>query len=299
MNILGLNKMQTAMFGAMLGDALGVPHEFKSDWKINEDFIEHPLTITNDYKTYDVPLGVYSDDFSQQLCVLDVYRHPHATAEDFYRHLLDWELGRYWVNHQKFDEGIQTANQLAYYRKKNEVNYHDPKKQGNGSLMRVLPLAFLAKDLIDLHAKVFQCSAITHNSPDTIKACMFYCMVARSMANHMEVTVEDRKERFDIGWQNAIDYLRWDIDTIHNKPDLGSGFVLDSLVAVQDCIRNSENYAEAVSRAIEYGGDTDTTACIVGGMAALVFGLESVSEEWMTFIQPSLQNEYVQQCFSL
>jgi ADP-ribosylglycohydrolase len=304
MDVTRLNKKQTAMLGALIGDAMGVPHEFKEDHAIDAAYLDRPAEIALNYKTYGVPLGVYSDDFSQQLCVnLNFGEHP-TDPNFFYKDLLLWQKGKYWVSGQKFDEGMQTASQLAYYARKEDIKIHDERMSGNGSLMRVLPIAFMTTEIDPMKVMAWQCSAITHNSQEAIYACQFYCLLARMIA--------DQPDRvgpisgFENLWNLVGGALMVDPITLPNgwfpdpvQQDFGSGYVIDTLNIVKDCIQRSKTFVEAVKRAILYGGDTDTNACVVGGIAALVFGLEDLPKEWMDFIQPSLDNRYVQELFDL
>lgn len=298
LDLQNLTPLQLAMFGAMMGDALGVPHEFKVDHAIDPYFVDHPTKITKEYKTYGVPLGVYSDDFSQQLCVYNNFKDKPSHPEPFYDDLLFWQRGKYWVNAQKFDEGMQTQSQLNYYSRKREVKIHDEFMSGNGSLMRVLPIAFLTDDLEQMKLWAFQCSVITHNSEETIKSCQFYTVLARLLAQEKLAKKHSgaaRKEAFSATWDQVAEILDWKPRS--SKPNLGSGYVIDTMLTLHDCIMFADDYAGAVKRAILYGEDTDTSACVVGGIAALVFGLEDLPSEWIEFIQPSLENRYVDELF--
>lgn len=294
MDISTLDKKQVAMLGALFGDALGVPHEFKQDHAINKHYVENPTQIDTAYKTYGVPLGVYSDDFSQMLCVNENFGEHPTDPKHFYDDLLLWEKGKYWVSGQKFDEGMQTASQLRHYAKKGDIFMHREEMSGNGSLMRVLPIAFMASDIDTMNIMAFQCSAITHNSEECIKSCQFYCLLARMIADQPG---KISTELFTHLWTLTGTLLDWNPE--RSSDDFGSGYVIDTLNIVRDCIEHTTSFKEAVSRAILYGGDTDTTACVVGGIAALVFGLEDVPQEWWNFIAPSLDNRHVQDLFNL
>jgi ADP-ribosylglycohydrolase len=292
-----LDQKRIAMFGAMLGDALGVPHEFKSEHAINRTFVDRPTQIDPEYKTYGVPLGVYSDDFSQMLCVDAHFHDGKMNVEAFYADLLQWRKGKYWVSGQKFDEGMQTASQLAHYSRKGEIRIHEPRASGNGSLMRILPIAFATDDSEMMLKMAYHCSAITHNSDECIKACQFYCILARLIADQQNAGKTITHTDFDILWGTVAGVLEWFPDP--EQQDFGSGYVIDTLNMVKYCMNNSYSYADAVSKAILTGGDTDTNASIVGGIAALVFGLNDLPADWLEFIKPSLENRYVKELFHL
>ena len=60
-----------------------------------------------------------------------------------------------------------------------------------------------------------------------------------------------------------------------------SGYVLDTLEAVVWCFLNTENYKEAVLKAVNLGEDTDTIAALTGGLAGLYYGIDQIPKEWI------------------
>ena len=73
-------------------------------------------------------------------------------------------------------------------------------------------------------------------------------------------------------------------DEIKNKSvdDIQStGFVLHTLEASIWCLLNTTSYTEAVLTAVNLGDDTDTTAAVVGGLAGIVYGYDSIPKEWI------------------
>ena len=63
-----------------------------------------------------------------------------------------------------------------------------------------------------------------------------------------------------------------------------SGYVIDTLEAVIWCLLNTENYKDAVLKAVNLGDDTDTIAALTGGLAGLAYGLESIPKKWIDCI---------------
>jgi ADP-ribosyl-[dinitrogen reductase] hydrolase len=63
-----------------------------------------------------------------------------------------------------------------------------------------------------------------------------------------------------------------------------SGYVIDTLEACLWCLLNSTSYAEAVLKAVNLGGDTDTTAAVTGGLAGIYYGVENIPSEWINEI---------------
>jgi len=275
---------QKCLFGAMLGDALGVPFEFKRPHKINSQYIKIPCAIPDDYKTYrDAPLGVYSDDFSQTLCVEECIKN---SDRDFPTEMQAWRYGKYWVNKKLFDCGSQTSIALDHHYRTGRILY-DEEASGNGGIMRLAPVAFCS-DTLAAHYY----SSLTHNSEEAINASEFYVSLLDAIA---ECNV---KFTFDQAWHCIQDEMEWAIPH-SQKGALGSGYVIDTLNSIRHCINASTSYSEAVTTAIKLGNDTDTTATCVGAVAALYFGIDDISDEWMEYIQPSLQNPYVKTLFDL
>ena len=283
------SKKQTCLFGAMMGDALGVPFEFKKAKDIPTSYITHPLSIPFLYKTYrDTPFGVYSDDFSQSLCVEQCINDDTL---NFGQELLLWMDGKYWVDNNLFDIGVQTASALYYY-KKYETILHKEKGSGNGGIMRLAPVAFAHGidhnwDMyVDL---IIRYSEITHNNKECLNAAVFYC----TLLGYLKYGTPDKE--FNHYWKKTETQCGW---TTENKNvNLGSGYVIDTLLSIKHCMNNSTDYTSAIIQAILLGNDTDTTATCVGAVAALYYGLKGIPDEWIEYIQPSLKNEYVQQLF--
>ena len=143
------SKLYDAILGLAIGDALGVPYEFEQ----RGSFICSDMV---GYGTHNQPEGTWSDDTSMTLATLDSLKNNNGiiVTEDICRRFNDWLLyGDYTVNGEVFDAGITTCTALKKGRP--AVGEWD---NGNGSLMRILPLAFV--DCTDDEIRAV--SAITH-----------------------------------------------------------------------------------------------------------------------------------------
>ena len=283
------SKKQTCLFGAMMGDALGVPFEFKKPSEIIESYIINPLAIPKVYSSYDVPLGVYSDDFSQSLCVEECLNN---SSLKFGEEMLRWMDGKYWVDNNLFDMGIQTARALHHFKNKGIVLLSKNDQCGNGGIMRLAPVVFT--DGVDHNYWVFvevidDYTMLTHNNDTCLASAQFYCTLL-GLLKHKEAD-----KRFDYYWTQAEFKCDW--TPICLSEPKGTGYVIDTLLSIKYCMNNSTDYTSAIIQAILLGNDTDTTATCVGAVAALYYGLKGIPDEWIEYIQPSLKNEYVQQLF--
>lgn len=60
----------------------------------------------------------------------------------------------------------------------------------------------------------------------------------------------------------------------------GDGFCRNTLISSIFCLLNTTNYKDAVLKAVNLGLDTDTTACVTGGLAGILYGYDSIPKEW-------------------
>lgn len=190
------------------------------------------------------------------------------------------------VDGRVFDVGVQTAAALARFsagRPAVESGGTDQQMNGNGSLMRVLPLALWHRgtDAELVHDARLQ-SRITHGHLRSQLSCALYCLWARRLlANEHDA------------YSAAVTTLRTLIQPgspeeeeleFHIRPEAdaapgGSGYVVDSLHSARWALTLG-SYESVVRGAIRLGNDTDTTACIAGGLAGLRDGVHAIPQRW-------------------
>jgi len=139
------------LLGVAVGDALGVPYEFSS----REEMVKNPAKEMVGYRTHKQPPGTWSDDSSLTFCLAQSLVHGYSletTALKF----INWRNVAYWtVRNEVFDIGITTNRAISrlasILRDGNLENLKLLKYEaeefdnGNGSLMRILPLIFEIK----------------------------------------------------------------------------------------------------------------------------------------------------------
>jgi ADP-ribosylglycohydrolase len=209
-------------------------------------------------------------------------------AEDLGRRLLDWYRRGYMaVNDHVFDIGNQTARALAALRDgvpALEAGPTDERDNGNGSLMRVLPLALWHRGSdFDLVVNAYAQSKITHGHIRSQVCCALYCLWARRTL-----------EGADDPWAEAVASLRAlrprgpseffdELERVIRPDDpphgRGGGYVLDCLHSARLAV-GAGGYERVVRASIRLGHDTDTTACVAGGIAGLRDGIGAVPERW-------------------
>ncbi|MEH2335360.1 ADP-ribosylglycohydrolase family protein [Nostoc sp.] len=289
-------KTLSGLMGLCVGDALGVPVEFTS----RAERVKSPVTTMLGYGTWNQPPGTWSDDSSLSFCLAECLCRGYsldAIANSFWR----WYKEAYWTPRgDVFDIGQTTHT--AIMRLKQGVVPHQAggkveNNNGNGSLMRILPMAYCHRNLTlgELLARVHDVSAITHAHARSQIACGIYISIAVALLEGADL-------------QTAYLQALQDIQTIYSareflleKPHFGrvlngeiaklpveeissSGYVIDTLESSLWCLLNSSSYSEAVLKAVNLGGDTDTTAAVTGGLAGIYYGVENIPQKWMNQI---------------
>lgn len=283
-------RMSGGLYGLLIGDALGVPYEFHGPELIPApEAIEYTPPPGFHRAHEGVPPGTWSDDGAHALCLLDSLTYQKGLdCEDLGRRLVNWyDWGYLAVEGQVFDVGIQTRNALGRLRDGTPALLAGPdgeKDNGNGSLMRVLPLALWHRGTdAALASDAMAQSRVTHGHLRSQVCCAVYCLWARRM---LEGAADP--------WAEAVATFRalypeehparaeWET---HVRPEdltpgKGSGYVVDCLRSARDCVAKGRTYEEVVKAAIRLGHDTDTTACVAGGIAGLIHGLNGIPHRW-------------------
>lgn len=288
------DQVIAGLLGLCIGDALGVPVEFKPRTYLKEN----PIRDMIGYGTYDQPAGTWSDDSSLTFCLAeslcngyDIYDIGHRSVQ--------WYHKGYWTPYgEVFDIGNTTRmalDKLCYELIRPDLaGMKDTQSNGNGSLMRILPLAYYLKNM-DFEEKVpiiSAVSSITHRHIRSIISCVIYIEFACNLLNgldsyesymKMQTLVkhyykdEQELEHFKaILYHHIADYSE---DDIHS-----TGYVIHTLEASLWCMFNSNSYTEAVLKAVNLGDDTDTTGAVTGGLAGLVYGINSIPQTWINLL---------------
>ncbi len=257
--------LKDAILGLAVGDALGVPYEFRTrdTYRAAEDMIGGGFHAQ--------PAGTFSDDTSMTLATCDSLRATGGAVDvdDMRRRFIAWmERGEYAIDNRVFDIGGTTA--AALRAGVGATGEHD---NGNGSLMRILPLAFT--DATD--DQIAQVSAITHAHRTSCRACVTYVHLARDLASG--VSIADTIAR--IG-DTAAPFTRLhDIAGLPRHEINSSGYAVDTLEAALWCLATTTSYADCVLAAANLGEDTDTVAAVAGGLAGIVYGAAGIPGPWL------------------
>jgi len=251
------------------------------------------------FGTHNQPPGTWSDDTSMTLCLLQGLVEE-LSINEIAELFQDWLFYGHWTPHGNvFDCGITTRESIISYE------YHDDRRNaggrdefsnGNGSLMRTLPIALMSTAMS--HRTVAQfahdISQLTHAHPRSQMACGIYCDFAQRLYCG---------EELDSAWESARSWARefytpafpsevpffesvlsMSANDYRSKPVSevsSSGYVIHTLDAALWCLFRAATFSDCCLTAVNLGGDTDTTGAVAGGLAGVYFGVESIPEQWV------------------
>ena len=282
-------QLEGGIIGLLVGDALGVPYEFHAPQSLppsHQIDFKPPLDFRRSHAG--VAPGTWSDDGAQALCLLaSLLECDRFDADDFGRRLTMWyDSGYMAVDGVVFDVGFTTSSAIRAIKEgvpALEAGLNDEHANGNGSLMRVLPLALWHKGSdISLISDAHLQSRVTHGHLRSQICCALYCLWARRVLDNELDAWNDAVEVLrDVykGNDMATAELEWSIRPDDDTPGRGSGYVVDCLRSARDASQE-HTFAEAVRYAIGLGHDTDTTACVAGGIVGLRLGINAIPTRW-------------------
>lgn len=292
------------MYGMAIGDALGVPYELRS---------RHSLDVTpcedmTGYGSYFIPRGFWSDDTSMALATLDSLINNDFDLGDIMNNFVDWhDNGKYAIDNFVFDCEVTVEKAIENYKK--GVSVYDCGIKGvcgNGSLMRILPACLYVfyefrvknENIDDCLDKIFKISDLTHNTLCCRMACGLYFFVVKGILDHYGTLIE----RVGYGLKEGLNYFsklneyEYEINKYSRLADINvfiktprneiksTSYVVDSIEAAIWCLIKSSSYKECVLKAVNLGDDTDTIACIAGGLAGLAYTTFGIPVDWKLII---------------
>lgn len=270
------DRIKGGIFGHLIGDALGVPYEFMMRGFFNcIDMVGEG--------THGQPAGTYSDDGAMMLCTIDsMVSKRLVDIEDIRSKFVQWRNNNLWTPHgEVFDIGNTTSVAID-----NGFGGSSVSDNGNGSLMRILPLTWADAD----YSKVDEVSSITHGHSRSLIGCNYYITIARLLTEGKAKTTAKKLADFrtflvytDIDPEHTHYNTLWKssfADTLISDIK-SSGYVVDTLEAALWCFMNTDNYKDCVLKAVNLGDDTDTVAAVAGGLAGIYYGYNNIPQEWI------------------
>ena len=292
------------MMGLVIGDALGNPVQFSSRETIQKQGYVKGMESGGVYHT---PVGTWTDDSSMALATLDSIRMCGGiNLNDIMQKFMFWRYdGRYTPFRQAFDQGGTCTAAITDYSRN-----HNPFicgrigefANGNGGLMRILPVCLFGVDLEDDEAAirfVHDVTALTHNHPRALIASgMYYFMVKEMISG-----TGDMIERLQNGYDHAFRFYHLDqkfskelgsytrlmsmgaFSSLDEWQIRSSGYVVDTLEAAVWSLATTGSFRDALLKAVNLGDDADTVGAVAGGLAGLFYGHDAIPAGWTAAIQ--------------
>ncbi|MBX7223053.1 MAG: ADP-ribosylglycohydrolase family protein [Blastocatellia bacterium] len=296
-------RLEGGLIGMLVGDALGVPYEFYRQHQIpslEQIEFDPPKNFKRSHQG--TPSGTWSDDGAQALCLLASLQDcGKLDPNDLGQALVEWyDTGYMAVDGRVFDVGLQTARALRRMKAgipPLEAADSGEQANGNGSLMRVLPLTLwhTGSDealVADAHTQ----SKVTHAHIRSQICCALYCLWARRTLEESPAPWTDAVTTLvRIYGEASPEFAELEYYVRPDDPPYGEGggYVVDCLRSARWAM-NAGSYEAVVKAAVSLGNDTDTTACVAGGIAGVRDGIGAIPERWrnslrgMEIVEPLL-----------
>ena len=233
------------------------------------------------------------------LALLDSLLTTGFDPEDQGRRAVAWADAKAYTpdGDGAFDIGNATSASLARWRAgtpATSAGGTGDGDQGNGSLMRILPIALVdvPDDDAELVERAHLASRVTHGHPNCQVACALYVLVAQTLIEHPD---GDREAALALATDRLLavyatqpefaSVLRGLFAHRSGVKKWGGGWVLDSFWSAWEAFAGASSYRGTIEATVRYGHDTDTTACIAGGLAGIRWGLDEagsgIPADWL------------------
>lgn len=288
-----MSKITDSIIGHAIGDAMGMPTEFYS----REHLLSNPVVEMIGSQKTGQPAGSWTDDTSMEIATIEsIISNRGFDYSDIMTRWCDWlNKGDYTPNGEVFDVGRTCLRACKNFRdgiEPTKCGLSDENSNGNGSLMRILPVAIYSyvndlsnNELLNL---VNDVSALTHRHNISKLACYMYVKFVIRLFEGMtkeecyECLRKDDYSMYDNYSISKYDRLIKDDITKLKIDDINSsGYVVDTWECALWVLLKSKSYKETIITTTNIGQDTDTIGAIAGSMAGIIYGMDKIPRKWI------------------
>lgn len=257
---LDRGRFRGALLGLACGDAVGTSVEFSPRGSFP------PVTGMKGGGPFQLDAGRWTDDTSMALCLAEsLLTCSGMDPQDQMQRYLSWYRRGVWSSKGYcFDIGNATRAALERFEANGDplAGSTDPNAAGNGSLMRLAPVAmFFASDRQAALAAAKLSSQTTHATVACLKAC-------EQFAGFLVDALQGK----DL---NLAPYAQ-----LRQEQVRGTGYVVQSLQAALWAVATTDSFEACILRAVNLGDDADTTAAIAGQLAGAIYGVRGIPAPW-------------------
>ena len=281
------DRYRGCLLGLAVGDALGVPLEFKAPGTFR------PVDDLIGGGVFGLPPGYWTDDTSMALCLAESLLECGGfdPADQMRRYVRWWREGHLSSTGECFDIGNTTSHSLSQFERTGEP-YVGPTvamSAGNGSLMRLAaaPMYFAA-DAAEAIARSADSSRTTHGAREAVDACRYFAALIVGALNGV-----GKDALLAPGYGPSPGY--WEANPLapsiaaiaagsfkeKDRPEISAtGYVAHTLEAALWAFHHSRNFRDGALLAVNLGDDADTTGAVYGQIAGAWYGAAAIPAPW-------------------
>lgn len=268
------------LLGLAAGDAVGTTLEFKPRGSFT------PIIDMDGGGPFNLEAGQWTDDTSMALCLAHslVYRKEFNAEDQMNRYCNWWQLGYMSSTGDCFDIGMTVVTALRGYLESKDPfqGSVDPLSAGNGSLMRLAPIAMFYHPNLELMLRYAgESSRTTHGAEECIDTCRYFASLLHACflgLNKQEVLGSG----FYTPKTKKVSEIAKGVYSSKEQSQIqGTGYVIDCLEAALWCFAKTNSFEDAILMAANLGDDADTTAAVCGQVAGAYYGAEGIKPDWL------------------
>lgn len=288
-----MSKIVDSIIGHAIGDAMGMPTEFC----IRDHLLSSPVVDMIGSKKVGQPAGSWTDDTSMEIATIEsIISNNGFNYSDIMSRWCDWlNKGMYTPNGEVFDVGrtcLRACRNFMNGIEPTKCGLSDENSNGNGSLMRILPVAIYSyinnlsnEELVNL---VNDVSSLTHGHNISKLACYMYVKFVIRLFNgmskeecyeHLKTDDYSMYDNYSISKYDRL--IKEDITKLKIDDIKSSGYVVDTWECVLWILLKSKSFKETIIATTNIGQDTDTIGAIAGSMAGIIYGMDETPKQWL------------------
>lgn len=289
---LRLARIEGCLLGLAVGDALGLPREGLTPQRAAHLFGEGRLS-----HRFILGKGMCSDD-TEHTCMVGQALLASQGEPKAFAHSLGWRL-RWWLLGLPAGVGFATLRAILKLWVGISPKHSGVRSAGNGPAMRAPLQGALARPgTKELKEWVKASTCLTHTDPLAEEGALLVALAAQTAAWRNAEAIDPaallsilQTQTSSASFQKALLLVRKHLDQGSTGPQFAealgcqrgiSGYILHTVPAALFCwLRHPNDFHAAVEEVIRLGGDADTTAAIVGGLAGATLGREAIPSPWL------------------